>query len=120
MEAPEFDVFFNKQYNLVYGCFSKELPTLPTIKAVKRPSVIKKVDYAKLVTELWGTTISDDSEEDQTLKKTIANCSYGSLEKQINKKVKSNIFDSYEDAEYVQLKYGGDVTFIKQYEQTTT
>ena len=81
---------------------------------------MKKVDYAKLVTELWGTRISDDNEEDQTLKKTIANCSYGMLEKQVNKKVKSKIFDTYEDAKFFQLKYGGDITFIKQYEQTTT
>jgi len=120
VEASEFDLFFNKKYNLVYGCFLKQLPTLPTIKAVKHPSVIKKVDYAKLVAELWGTRISDDNEEDQTLKKTIANCSYGMLEKQINKKVKSKIFDTYEDAKFFQLKYGGDITFIKQYEQTTT
>ena len=89
VEATEFDLFFNKQYNLVYGCFLKELPTLPTIKAVEHPSVIKKVDYAKLVTELWGTTISDNLEEDQTLKKSIANGRYGMLEKQKNKKVKS-------------------------------
>ena len=67
-----------------------------------------------------GTRISDDNEEDQSLKKTIANCSYGMLEKQLNKKVKSKIFDTYEDAKFFQVKYGGDITFIKQYEQTTT
>ena len=75
VEATEFDLFFNKQFNLVYGCFLKQLPTLPIIKAVKHPSVARKVPYARLVTELWGTRISDDGEEDQTLKKTIANCS---------------------------------------------
>ncbi|MFM7990247.1 MAG: hypothetical protein ACKPKO_64120, partial [Candidatus Fonsibacter sp.] len=26
-------------------------------------------------------------------------------------------FDTYEDAKFFQLKYGGDITFIKQYEQ---
>ena len=93
---------------------------MPTIRAVKHPSVIKKVDYARLVTELWGTKISEDLEEDHILKKTIANCSYGMLEKQVNKKVKSKIFDTYEDAKFFQIKYGGDITFIKQYEQTTT
>ena len=93
VEASEFDLFFNKKYNLVYGCFLKQL-SQPTVKAVKHPSVMKKVDYAKLVTELWSTPISDSASEDQSLKKTIANCSYGMLEKQINKKVKSKIFDS--------------------------
>lgn len=120
VEASEFDLFFNKRYNLVYGYFLKQLPTLPSIKAVKHPSVVKKVDYARLVTELFGARISDDNEEDQSLKKTIANCSYGMLEKQINKKVKSKIFDTYEDAKFFQLKYGGEITFIKQYEQKST
>ncbi len=94
---------------MVYGCFLKQLPVMPSIKAVKHPSVIKKVDCARPVTELWGTSSSDDNEEDQILKKPIANCSYGMLEKQVNQKVKSKIFDTYEDAKFFQLKYGGDI-----------
>ncbi len=43
------------------------------IKAANHPSVLKKVDYARLVTELWGISIRDDNEEDQIFKKTIAN-----------------------------------------------
>ena len=39
------------------------------------------------------------------------------LEKQINQSQKSNIFDTYEDAKFFQLKYGGNVTFIQQYEE---
>ncbi|MFM7986800.1 MAG: hypothetical protein ACKPKO_46550, partial [Candidatus Fonsibacter sp.] len=47
-----------------------------------------------------------------------ANCNYGMLEKQINRtQKKSNIFDRYEDTKFFQLKYGGDITFIKQYEE---
>ncbi len=45
-----------------------------------------------------GTSISDDNKEDQILKKTIANCCYGMLEEQVNTKVNSKIFDTYEDA----------------------
>ena len=45
VEATEFDLFLNKQFNLVYGCFLKQLPMLPTIKVVKRTSVVKEVDY---------------------------------------------------------------------------
>ena len=67
--------------------------------------------------ELWRTPISDDPEEGAVLKKTIANCNYGMLEKQINRTQKSKIFDTYEDAKFFQLKYGGDITFIKQYEE---
>ena len=84
---------------------------------VKHPSVIKKVNYRGLVEELWKTPISEDPEEDQVLKKTIANCNYGMLEKQFNRTQKSKLFDTYEDAKFFQSKYGGSITFIKQYEE---
>ncbi|MFM7987280.1 MAG: hypothetical protein ACKPKO_49000, partial [Candidatus Fonsibacter sp.] len=73
---------------------------------MKHPNIIKKVSYRSLVEELWRTPISDDPEGDAVLKKTIANCNYGMLEKQINRTQKSNIFDTYEDAKFFQLKYG--------------
>ncbi len=37
-------------------------------QAAKHPAVLKRVDYVRLVTELWGTSISNDNEEDQILK----------------------------------------------------
>jgi hypothetical protein len=60
---------------------------------------------------------SDDPEEDAKLKKTIANCNFGMLEKQVNKTVRVKIFDSYEDAKWFQMKYGGSISFMKQYEE---
>ena len=117
VEASSFDLFFNKKYNLCYGYFLKQLKNCQEIKAVKHPSIIKKVSYRSLVEELWRTPISDDPEEDAVLKNTIANCNYAMLEKQINRTQKSKIFDTYEDAKFFQLKYGGDITFIKQYEE---
>ena len=41
------------------------------------------------------------------------------LEKHINRTPKSKIFDTYTDAKFFQLKYGGTITFIKQYEETS-
>ena len=70
-----------------------------------------------MVEELWKTPISDDPEEDAKLKKTIANCNFGMLEKQVNKTVKSKLFDTYEDAKWFQTKYGGSISFMKQYEE---
>jgi len=102
---------------LCYGYFLKQLKQSHAIRAAKHPSIIKKVSYKDLVEELWKTPISDDPEEGSVLKKTIANCNYGMLKKQINRTQKSKIFDTYEDAEFVQLKYGGNITFIKQYEE---
>ena len=116
VEASEFDLFLNRRYCLVYGQFLKQLPKEVSVKAVKHPSMIKKVNYRALVEELWKTPICEDPEEDQTLKKTIANCNYGMLEKQINRTQKSKLFDTYEDAKFFQSMYGGEITFIKQYE----
>ncbi|MFM7981125.1 MAG: hypothetical protein ACKPKO_17590, partial [Candidatus Fonsibacter sp.] len=104
VEANTFDLFFNKRYNLCYGHFLKQmqqrhvLKCVHEIKAMKHPSIINKVSYRSLVEELWKTPISDDPEEYDVPKKTIANCNYGMLEKQINRTQKSNIFDTYEDA----------------------
>ncbi|MFM7981981.1 MAG: hypothetical protein ACKPKO_21950, partial [Candidatus Fonsibacter sp.] len=67
---------------------------------MKHPSIIKKVSYISLVEEIWRTPISDDPDEDAVLQKTIANCNYGMLEKQINRTQKSKIFDTYEDAKF--------------------
>jgi hypothetical protein len=39
------------------------------------------------------------------------------LDKQINRTQKSKTLDTYEDAKFFQIKYGGDITFIKQYEE---
>ena len=86
---------------------------------MKTPSIINNVSYKDIIQELWKAPISDDPEEDQVLQKTIANCNYGMLEQQINRTQKSKIFDAYEDAKFLQLKYGGTITFIKQYEETS-
>ena len=82
--------------------------------------MIKKVNYKQMVLELWKTTISDDPQEDAALKKIIANTNFGMLEKQFNKNVKSTLFDTYEDAKWFQVKYGGTITLIKQYEEKET
>ena len=117
VEASSFDLFFNQRYNLCYGYFLKQLKQRHAIRAAKHPSIINKVSYTNLVEELWRTPISDDPEEDGVLKKTIANCNYGMLEKQIIRTQKSKIFDTYEDAKFFQTKYGGNITFTKQYEE---
>ena len=117
VEASSLHLFFNKRYNLCYGYLLKQLNQRHAIKAVKHPSIIKKVNYRGLVKALWETPISDDPEEDAVLRNTIANCNYGMLEKQINRIQKSKIFDTYGGAKFFQIKYGGNITFIKQYEE---
>ena len=54
------------------------------------------------------------------LKKTIANCCFGMLEKQTNRAQKSKLFDTYEDAKFFQTTYGGTITEIREYEDHPT
>ena len=53
-------------------------------------------------------------------KKTIANTVIGLLGKSINKNTKSKIFTDLATAKHYQAKYGGDITEMKQYQDTTT
>ena len=69
VEASEFDLFFDKRYNLCYGHFLKQVRQKHIARGVKHPSLVKKVNYQQLVEELWKTQISEDFEEDQILKK---------------------------------------------------
>lgn len=54
------------------------------------------------------------------LKKQIANCNFGLLEKHVNKSHKSYIFESYAEAKFYQARYGGTINYIRQYEERTT
>ena len=67
-----------QSHNLVYGKFVTDEMTLV---AYKQPSFIKKVDYKKLVEELYATRISEDDQQDVYIKKLIANVNIGLLEK---------------------------------------
>ncbi|MFM7978330.1 MAG: hypothetical protein ACKPKO_03360, partial [Candidatus Fonsibacter sp.] len=55
------------------------------------------------------THINDDREEGQVLDNMIANCNYGMMEKQINRTQKSKLFDTYEEAKFYHIKYGGAI-----------
>ena len=120
VEVGSFDLFFNRRYNLCYGSFLKDAKEKKSnsflIHMVKHPSLVKRVNYQRLVEDLWKTSISEHHEEDVILKKTILNTNFGMLEKQVNRNQRSKLFDSYEEALFFQKKYGGTITFIQQYE----
>ena len=109
-----FHMFLNKRHNLCYGQFLTEGVE---ILAVKQPSFIKKVNYKQIVEELWKTQISENAEEDALIKKRIANCNYGMMEKGVNRNQKSFIFDSYSEAKFYQIQYGGTINYTRQYEE---
>ena len=109
------NVFFNKKYNLIYGKFLRKMD-LSEIKIVyyKQPSFIHKVNYKKIVDELWETPLGSNEDEDKQIKKTIANVNFGMLEKSKNVSQRSVIFNSLKEACHYQRKYGGRIYAIQE------
>ena len=53
--------------------------------------------------------MSDDREEDNKIKKTLANIPFGMLEKSFNRKTVSKMFDGIKEALNHQKKYGDKI-----------
>ena len=109
------NIFFNKKYNLIYGKFLRKMD-LSEIKIIyyKQPSFIHKVNYKKIVDELWETPLGSNEDEDKQIKKTIANVNFGMLEKSKNVSQRSVIFNSLKEACHYQRKYGGRIYAIQE------
>ena len=113
------NMFFNKQTTLIYGMFLKEfLPLIENgklkITHYKQPHFIHKVDYKSIINELWGQLISDDSDEDKSIKKLIANVSFGLLEKGTNRSQRSFVFDDVNEAVSLQADVGGKLNMTSR------
>ena len=73
----------------------------------KQAHFFHKVDYTSIIDELWGQLISDDSDADKSIKKLIANVSFGLLEKGTNRSQRSFVFDDVNEAVSLQADVGG-------------
>ena len=116
------NMYFNKKHNLIYGKYLrkiKEKGIKPKILYYKQPSYIHKVDYQKIVDELWETKICKNEEQSKRIKKLIANINFGLLEKSRNKGQKSRVFETLDEAMYYQNMYGGRVYGINEVQTTT-
>ena len=78
------NLFFNRTYNLIYGKFLKKYDDMVEIIYYKVPSNTYKVNYKKLINELWALKLDEDEEKDKMKKKMIACINIGLLEKQTN------------------------------------
>ena len=132
VEAFEGNIFFNKKFNLVYGYILKKLMKHDVkfkIHYFVQPSNKHKVDYKKIVDDLWKASISEDAsdtkssrgsrddEEDRKMKKSIANINFGLLEKSQNTAQMSKIFNSLRECCYYQSVFGGKIHTVSQQEQ---
>ena len=84
----------------------------------KEPSIIKDVDYSKIISKLFDTRFTDDAEMDKHIKNTIANVNCGLLEKVVNKRRSSKIFENAGEALYYQDTYGGSISVLRRKEVT--
>ena len=113
----EGNIFFNKKYCLVYGKFLKKLlkhNVRLKILWYKQPSNIYKVDYKKLIDELYATKMTDDEDFNKQTQKKLWNISVGMLEKSHNRSQRSSTFTSLKEACYYQSIYGGKVYTISE------
>ena len=117
VKPKEQALFFNKTHCLVYGKFLKHYADKCEILHYKEPSRVYKVNYTKLIKQLWATEISDHFPEDAKIKKLIANVNFGLLEKGTNKSSKSFAFDSLREALYYQQEVGGKINKITGYDE---
>ena len=61
--------------------------------------------------------MSNDKEEDNKIKKTLANIAFGMLEKSFNRKTVSKMFDGIKEALNHQKKYGGKIYVMDEVEK---
>ena len=78
----------------------------------KTPSQVLKVKYKKAISELFKSNISPDEEQNNKIKKTIANITLGLMEKSYNRKSVSRIFDNVGHALHQQRTRGGNLVSI--------
>ena len=102
---------------MVYGKFLRHCADKCEILHYKQPSRVYKVNYTKLIKQLWATEISDHFPEDAKIKKLIANVNFGLLEKGTNKSSKSFAFDGLREALYYQQEVGGKINKITGYDE---
>ena len=66
-----------------------------------------KVKYKNAISELFKSNISPDEEQNNKIRKTIANITFGLMEKSYNRKSVSRMFDNVEHALHHQRTHGG-------------
>ena len=119
VKACQGNIFFNKKFNLVYGKHLKQLISRGVVVKIlfyKKPSHLHKVKYKKAIDDLYRANMSDDREEDNKIKKTLANIAFGMLEKSFNRKTASRMFDGIKEALNHQKKYGGKIYVMDEVE----
>ena len=65
---------------------------------------------------MYDTHFTDDAEMDKHIKTTVATVNCGLLEKVVNKRRSSKIFENAGEAHYYQDTYGGTISVLRRKE----
>ena len=96
------NLIFDKKFNRVFGFvlqYAQEIGIKFQIKYFRPYTRLVEVDFETPMKELYNSGLSEKKCKD------IANKTIGVLEKTVNKKNISKVFDTYEEAQSYQLKF---------------
>ena len=82
----------------------------------KQPNHVYKVNYKKIIDELYSTKIPSNEDLNKQLQQKVTNTSIGMLEKSHNTSQTSSKFNSLREACYYQKINGGKIYTISQYQ----
>ena len=113
-------ILFGSKYTRCYGNTLMNIAKDIKYKVmyVLRPSKLIKANCKQLIDNLYAVQISEDEDEDTLIKKNIVNYVSGMSEKKNNVALYSTLFKNFEEANYYNIKYGGDVMQVCNYEFT--
>lgn len=117
IETHESNILFFKKNMLLYGSIIKKISNLSfKILHVKKPSTLRKVNFGKLVTNLWESELTNNDKLNKSLKKLICNVVIGSMSKSISKISKSYLFNNIDEAlHYKNTLDDGSINCITKY-----
>lgn len=114
----ETKILFGKTYSRCYGNKLIEIKGINfEILYFRRPSRLATANGKALINALYKLKISQDQHENTLLLKNTANYVIGMTQKKYNRIERSEVFNSYDEAQHYVIKYGGRVVPIVQNDQ---
>ena len=106
----EVAILFKKTYSRCYGYKLNGISNINyTIIYYRRPSKLNDAYSNKHIDNLYKSKICEDETEDIDKKKFIVNKNLGLLEKKYNSASITKIYQTLAEAQYYQIKYGGNI-----------
>ena len=111
IQNDETAILFKKTYSRCYGYKLNRISDdiQYNILFYRRPSRLNKSYSDKYIEDLYNIKISENNLEDIEKKKFIMNKNLGLIEKKYNKKSITKIYHTMKEAQYYQIKYGGNI-----------